>query len=199
MLNFYIRKITLLMILFMIFTYCNNTVEGVDTDDNNSIEKQYAELIESAVDNKAKTRLIDFLKGGVEKDVVFDDGVTADMLINTAEKYLGIKNVLGKADLSGMDCSGLVMKVLSEYNFNVPHSSEAQARYGKIIVGQDKLRRGDLIFFIRTYNTKKFITHVGIYIGDYQMIHSSSKRGVSVSSTVNSYWKPKFIFGTRIL
>jgi cell wall-associated NlpC family hydrolase len=80
----------------------------------------------------------------------------------------------------------------------MPHNSEEQARYGKLVAGVEGLKKGDLVFFIKTYNTSKFITHSGIYLGNNEFIHASSSQGVTITSLNNSYWKEKFLFGTRI-
>jgi len=80
----------------------------------------------------------------------------------------------------------------------LPHNSEEQARYGKIITVKDELKKGDLVFFIRSYKTQRFITHSGIYLGNNEFIHTSSTNGVTITSLDDSWWKEKFIFGTRV-
>jgi len=64
-----------------------------------------------------------------------------------------------------------------------------------------KILKGvNLIFFTNTYSTSKFITHIGICVGNGKFIHTSSSKGVSVSHLDSSkYWKDKFIFGTRVV
>ncbi|GAO31314.1 cell wall lytic activity [Geofilum rubicundum JCM 15548] len=60
------------------------------------------------------------------------------------------------------------------------------------------MQRGDLVFFIRSYKTSKYITHSGIYLGNNEFIHASSSQGVTTTSLSNSWWSERFIFGTRI-
>ena len=72
---------------------------------------------------------------------------------------------MGGTTMKCMDCSGLLVTVFARYGIRLPHNSEEQARYGKIIAGTDELKKGDLVFFIRSYRTNHFITHSGIYIG----------------------------------
>jgi cell wall-associated NlpC family hydrolase len=105
---------------------------------------------------------------------------------------------MGGTSRKCMDCSGLLMTVFATHNIQLPHNSEEQARYGTIISGMDELRKGDLVFFIRTYKTNSFITHSGIYLGDGNFIHTSSSKGVTITSLNNSWWADKFIFGTRV-
>ena len=72
------------------------------------------------------------------------------------------------------------------------------ARYGKLELNQDKLKRGDLIFFTDTYRTDNLVTHAGIVLGNGKFIHTSSSKGVMISSyTGPGYWSQHFIFGTQ--
>ncbi len=121
-----------------------------------------------------------------------------DEIINTAKKYLGVPHCIGGTTKKCMDCSGLLVRVFATHGIQLPHSSEEQARYGKILSGMDELKEGDMVFFIRSYNTHRFITHSGIYIGDKKFIHTSSKNGVTVTSLEDAWWKEKFIFATRV-
>ena len=98
-----------------------------------------------------------------------------------------------------IDCSGLVLSVFAKHGINMPHSSEEQAKFGKIIPVKDKLIKGDLVFFVRSYRTSDLITHTGIYLGNNNFIHTSTKKGVTITSLSDPWWKEKFIFGTRVL
>lgn len=139
-----------------------------------------------------------FMAKGAEKKIA-TNGLTPGEVIKTARTYLGVPHCMGGHSKKCTDCSGFVMAVFAEYGIKLPHSSEEQARYGTIIPDKSKLKKGDLVFFINSYKTSKYITHAGIYLGNNQFIHTSSKKGVSVTSLDNSWWKDKFIFGTRIL
>jgi len=97
-----------------------------------------------------------------------------------------------------MDCSGLLVTVFGKHGIRLPHNSEEQARYGKILPGTGNLKKGDLVFFIRSYRTSYFITHSGIYIGDNKFIHTSSSNGVTITSMDDPWWNEKFIFATRV-
>ncbi len=97
-----------------------------------------------------------------------------------------------------MDCSGLLVTVFATHGIKLPHNSEEQARYGKIITGMENLKKGDMVFFIRSYRTNQFITHSGIYIGDGKFIHTSSSNGVTVTSLNDPWWSERYLFATRV-
>lgn len=143
-------------------------------------------------------KLNSFLGAGVEKKTDTHN-TSANEIISTAQKYLGVRHCMGGTTMKCIDCSGLVYAVFAKHGITLPHNSEDQARYGKIISGIDKLRKGDLVFFVRSYKTHNLITHTGIFIGNNQFIHTSSKIGVTITSINDQYWKEKFIFGTRLL
>ncbi len=145
-----------------------------------------------------KKKLNNFMNAGVEKTINVQS-TSADEIIKTAQKYLGVPHCMGGTTLKCMDCSGLLVTVFAKYNIHLPHNSEEQARYGKIISSMDDLVKGDLVFFIRSYRTHTFITHSGIYVGNDKFIHASSKNGVTITSLDDPWWKDKFLFGTRVL
>jgi cell wall-associated NlpC family hydrolase len=81
-----------------------------------------------------------------------------------ALRYLGVPYRWGGATPSGFDCSGLVMYVYAQLGIQLPHYTEAQYGYGTP-VPRDQLQPGDLVFF-------DGLSHVGIYIGNGQMVHA---------------------------
>lgn len=55
------------------------------------------------------------------------------------------------------------------------------------------------MFFTKTYNTPRTVTHAGIYLGNGKFIHASSSKGVIISDIYDPYyWGDKYIFGTRL-
>jgi len=150
--------------------------------------------IESKNENK---KLEDFMDGGTEKGINTKN-TSANEIIKTAQQYLGVPHCMGGASMKCIDCSGLLVAVFAKHGIQLPHNSEEQARYGKKIIRMNELLRGDMVFFIRSYKTNKFITHSGIYIGNNKFIHTSSKKGVTITSINDPWWSEKFIFGTRV-
>ena len=108
----------------------------------------------------------------------------------------GISYAYGGTTEKGFDCSGFTMYVFAQFGVDLPHQSKAQAQRG-IKVAKDDLRTGDLVFF----NTGgDGISHVGIYLGNGQFIHSASKnkKGVTVSSLNDSYYDDRYVTARRI-
>jgi len=98
-----------------------------------------------------------------------------------AKKWIGTKYVWGGNSLTkGIDCSGFVQQVYKHFGYTTPRVSRDMARkYTKISI--DELKPGDLIFYGRVKDN--YINHVGIYIGNGQVIHSSTNyKGVAISS-----------------
>ncbi len=150
------------------------------------------------IENRTEEKkLKSFMTGGTEKEINTDN-TSPDEIIKAAQKYIGVPHCMGGTTMKCMDCSGLLVAVFAKHGIQLPHNSEEQARYGKIISGMDKLMKGDLVFFIRSYKTQSLITHSGIYIGNNKFIHTSSKSGVTITSLSDPWWKEKFIFGTRV-
>jgi murein DD-endopeptidase / murein LD-carboxypeptidase len=202
-----LKTIILILCLFVfIDCYSSNQENNFDinsyTQDSDRSNKralnEFKKIMATITDPQTRKKLKNFVKNGFEKPINLSSNVTPDDLIDTAKKYIGVKHKFGGDSKNGMDCSGLIKLTLSKYNIKLPHGSEEQARYGSVIAERNKLKKGDLIFFIDTYTTPKLITHVGLYLGNNEMIHTSTKRGVSISPTDNTYWKPRYLFGTRI-
>lgn len=157
-----------------------------------------ARSFENIDTNTEKKKLEHFIDGGTGKEINTNN-ISADELIKTARQYLGVPHCMGGTTSKCMDCSGLLVAVFRKFNISLPHNSEEQARYGEIIPRREDLKKGDLVFFIRTYRTNNFITHSGICIGNNEFIHTSTSNGVTITSLYDPWWKDKFIFGTKVL
>jgi peptidoglycan DL-endopeptidase CwlO len=107
-------------------------------------------------------------------------GYDPNTIVSIAMQYLGSPYVFGGASPSGFDCSGFTQFVFAHVGISLPHSSSAQGRMTAI--DPAALLPGDLI-----------ITdgggHVGIYIGNGQMIHASTPAtGVKISAPWGNWW-----------
>jgi LysM repeat protein len=116
-------------------------------------------------------------------------------LVQTAMAYQGVRYRYGGTTTRGMDCSGLVVRVLGAHGIDAPHNSKALYKIGSPVSRAD-LSPGDLVFF---HTTRPGISHVGIYIGEGKFIHASSGRGrVTVSSMDEGYYQRRYVGARRI-
>ncbi len=111
-------------------------------------------------------------------------------VINYAYQFLGTPYVWGGGTPSGFDCSGFTSYVYRNFGVSLPRVSRDQASAGRKVAYAD-LQAGDLVFF-----GDGSISHVGIYIGGGNMIHSP-RPGKSVEVSTMKYHK--FITARRIL
>ncbi len=117
-------------------------------------------------------------------------------LVKEAKKWLGTSYRYGGHSRQGTDCSGMVMEVYRKVcNVSLPRSSHEQQAYCKDIKKKD-LTEGDLIFFCT--GSAGRVSHVGMYIGDGQMVHASSSRGVIISELDDRYYSRTYHSSGRV-
>ena len=126
----------------------------------------------------------------------------ADKIIWTAVTYKGIPYRSGGTTESGMDCSGLVYTSFKTRGVDLPRTSSMMYAEGYKIPLK-KAERGDLLFFKTTNKTRSKVNHVGLVTsainGEVKFIHSTSSRGVIVTSIREKYWKNAFIEAKRVI
>jgi cell wall-associated NlpC family hydrolase len=142
------------------------------------------------------------LKEGTELSVRGDGTSHRDVnkVINTALQYAGVRYKYGGTTKSGMDCSGLMFVSFAEHDYKLPRTSTEMAEEGKKI-RINEVGKGDLLFF-STGRRNNRINHVGLVVdidgNDIKFIHSSTSRGVIVSSLREGYWNSSFVKATRV-
>ncbi|MCH5280440.1 MAG: C40 family peptidase [Lachnospiraceae bacterium] len=92
-----------------------------------------------------------------------------------ALQFVGNPYVYGGSSLTnGTDCSGFVMSVYAHFGVGLPHSSGAQRGCGYDVGGLGNAQPGDIVCYSG---------HVGIYIGNGQIVHASTAAtGIKVSN-----------------
>jgi lipoprotein Spr len=122
-------------------------------------------------------------------------------LINTASQNLGAGYHTGGTNPNtGFDCSGLMYSTFQKFDITLPRSSNDMSKIGTKL-DNDDIKKGDLIFF-RT-NGKSVINHVGMVTevssDEIKFIHSSTQKGVIISSTKEPYYGKNFAQANRII
>ena len=123
-----------------------------------------------------------------------------DKVLNFASQQLGKPYVWGAQGPNSFDCSGLTYYVYKNAaGITLPRTSVEQSKYGTT-VSKSNLKAGDLIFFDTSGPNDGGVSHVGIYVGNGQMIHaSSSQKKIVKVSVETSYWNNAFVRAKRVL
>lgn len=119
-------------------------------------------------------------------------------VINIAKSKIGCPYVWGAQGPNAFDCSGLTSYIYKHgANINLPRISRDQSRSGKYVSKSD-LKPGDLVFFDGNYGSN--INHVGIYIGNGQMIHAPKPGDVvKIVSIESNHYKKAYVTARRFV
>jgi len=113
-----------------------------------------------------------------------------EAVINEALKYQGYPYVFGGTAPYSFDCSGLTQWCYSTAGVSLPRT--AQGQYDALIhIPLSEAQPGDLVFFTGTYSAGRYITHVGIYVGNNRMFHAGSPLGYA--DLGSSYWQTHIV------
>lgn len=125
----------------------------------------------------------------------------ADSILERGMSLIGTRYRFGgTSEKSGFDCSGFIGYLFrEEAGVTLPRSTREMINVDAPKVARNKLKPGDLLFF--STNGRGRVSHAGIYLGDNQFIHSSSRRsgGVRIDSLGDRYWSKTFIEAKRAL
>ena len=175
------------------------------------IRSDYLELTEIPYENQDSAKSPKFYRHGKSTGVapsaaalngttsnnsgsVAAGSATGAQIVAEAKKYLGVRYVYGGASPNGFDCSGFVYYVLKQFGYSPYRTPADQFKMGTS-VSKANLQPGDIVFFAGTYGSG--ISHVGIYVGDGQFIHSPNSRStVSYADLTSGYWAQHY-YGAR--
>lgn len=122
--------------------------------------------------------------------------LNTDSLIKEAKSHIGTPYLWAGTTPSGFDCSGFLNYAYEQEGVNLPRTvASIYAADNLETVSSSERQPGDLVFF-ETY--KPGASHAGIYIGNNQFIHSSSSKGITISSLSSNYWSQRYIGSKQI-
>lgn len=150
---------------------------------------------------------------------LLEPSIAAQMVIDTGMKYLGTPYEFGSSryDTTTFDCSDFVKHIFNEgIGYVLPGDSRTQGALvkekGNEVLDWRQLKPGDLLFFMayKGYKASDYegidkstetVRHVGIYLGDGQMLNTRSIEtgGVRVDTITGTYWEYRFLFGGSAL
>lgn len=103
-------------------------------------------------------------------------------IVDYALQYIGNQYVHGGSGLaSGTDCSGFTCFVYADFGYSISRTPSGQYSGTGRSINYSEIQPGDIICY--STNGGKSCTHVGLYIGDGQIVHSAnSRKGVVISA-----------------
>lgn len=123
----------------------------------------------------------------------------AESIIASGYKYLGTPYLYGAdaTQTNNFDCSSFILLAFLENGISLPRTANDQMGEGYAVT-MATAQRGDLLFFRDTTYPDK-AGHVGIYLGNNQMLHASGSKGVTVTSLSTPYWQNRFMAVKRVI
>ena len=173
--NFFRKKSRIFLLIWAVII--GVTVSSCSSNRNNSVRAK-----------RSENKNISIKKPEIQSRPNISNATQA--LLSEANSWLGTKYRYGGNSKSGIDCSGLVLQIYDNaLGIKLPRNSAEQRDYCTAINKKD-LYEGDLVFFIT--GSEKKINHVGMYVGNGKMIHSSTSSGVIISSISDPYYLTHF-------
>ena len=156
-------------------------------DDDNSLADDDEEDIASADESPELIKKEELLGKWNSPDEV-------QLFVKVATGFLGAPYRFGGSSLKGIDCSSFVQKIYRIFDITLPRNAREQSKVG-ISIAREQLTEGDLVFS----HTKRSLGHVGIYIGNNEFVHASSRRKVvRIDSLDTPYYQKRFQRAVRV-
>ena len=157
----------------------NSTNKITNKDTNNSINKTVNKDTSNSASKTINKDTSNSTNKIINKDTSSSTGVTAQQVLAYAYQFEGYPYVWGGSSPStGFDCSGFVQYVYAHFGINLPRTTFEQVNCGTP-VSLNNIKPGDLVF---EFGSSEGPNHVGIYIGNGQMIDAAGVgQGVTIS------------------
>ncbi len=143
-------------------------------------QQKYSKILEVPVENLTNGKLYEFI-----------------------DNWMGVTYLMGGETREGIDCSSFTQRLYSKvYDLYIERTARKQYDSKNIdkFTDMEKLDEGDLMFFEGMGANKNEITHVGVYLGNYKFVHSTSvkqgqEKGVKISDIRADFWTKRFVCG----
>lgn len=167
---------------YIINTAVDFTGEWVEKTHVAEVQQKAAEEREAEEQARRRAAILGLPETSVSPKPVSSTGGQA--IVDTAMQYLGVPYVWGGTSPYGFDCSGLVQYVCRANGIRVNRVAADQRNNG-YYVSRDSLLPGDLVFFANSGG----IHHVGIYVGNGNMIHAPQTGDVVKVSSIETPYR----------
>lgn len=133
-----------------------------------------------------------------------EDGVSGEVIVKTAMRYIGVPYRSGNSSPKGFDCSGFTSYVYKQFSISLNRDSRSQYTQGTPVGKVADLRAGDLVFW-KGSNRKGGVGHVGIVTevskttGSFKFVHAATHGGIRVSDSREAYYSCRYVGARRIL
>lgn len=143
---------------------------SVISTDNKEMHIPVGSSLPFFANGKGKLGTIEYNFSGnsIKRD---DQQPSAEIIKHLTEEWINTPYLWGGRTPLGIDCSGFVQVIYKLIGIDLPRDAWQQAQEGKAVKKFSDVQTGDLAFF----NNKEDIVHVGILLGEGQIIHSSGK------------------------
>lgn len=210
------KQISSILLLVFIFVSCKPTANIITSKNEAQKRGLYKTPERKRIASKTNSKIpsIVYEPRKADKKIRLDDSNAEDYVINVDHSNYLIRQLINSASQNlgagyrtggttpegGFDCSGLMFSTFKKFDITLPRSSNDMAKVGRKL-NNDDIKKGDLIFF--KTNGKSAINHVGMVTEvsreEIKFIHSSTQKGVIISSTKESYYGRTFAQANRIL
>ncbi|QGQ97833.1 hypothetical protein EHS13_24555 [Paenibacillus psychroresistens] len=168
-------------------------------DDPNDPNKPIKPTSATSTNDRSVTRKV------IDKDSISVlANINIPSLISKAKQYIGVRYEFGADPYpqSGtFDCSSFTQYIFGQQGISLNRLARDQADQG-ITIGRQDLRVGDLLFFNipGRFRSSTVPTHVGIYLGNLEMINADTrpKQGVQITDINKQLWKDAYLFAKRV-
>jgi hypothetical protein len=163
-----------------------------DSDDPDGLGAEDEEELEDLPDdiNFFYREFTSYMASLHGEPMVTDNGIDKQVAMEAIVSWLGTRYLFGGMTRSGIDCSAFTGTVYRSLDYRLPRTAAAQWEVGSAI-DRDALAFGDLVFFHT--RSAVYVSHVGMYLGNGQFVHASSRNGVTISSLESEYYSSHYI------